>query len=81
MDTHANTKQAARRLIARLPDGATWDEIAYQVETMASIERGLAESAVDRFISHAEIKREFAVGALYNRVSESSAVKKREDVK
>ena len=61
MDTHANTKQAAHRLIARLPDGVGWDEIAYQVEARASIERGLGDSAAGRFISHDEIKREFGV--------------------
>lgn len=35
-------KSKARELIERLPDDATWDDVAYEIAVRRSIERGLA---------------------------------------
>lgn len=43
-----NVKAAAHQLIDQLPDGVTWDEVAYEIEVRASIERGLADSDSNR---------------------------------
>ena len=57
----SNAKQEARKLIDQLPDNATWEELAYQIEVRASIERGLADSKAGRLIPHQDIKREFGI--------------------
>lgn len=57
----SSAKQEARKLIEQLPDNATWEEMAYEIEVRASIERGLADSKADRLISHEDIKREFGI--------------------
>jgi len=36
-------KAKARDLIERLPDNATWDDVAYEIAVRRSIERGLAD--------------------------------------
>lgn len=36
-------KAKARELIDKLPDHATWDDVAYEVAVRRSIERGLAD--------------------------------------
>ena len=52
-------KQQARELIERLPDEATWDEVAYRIEVRASIERGLADADAGAMVSVEEILKEF----------------------
>jgi len=44
-----------------LPPGATWDDVRYQIELRASIERGLADSRAGRMIAVEELLREFGV--------------------
>lgn len=44
MSVKADTvKTKARELIEQLPDNATWDDVAYEIELRRSIERGLAD--------------------------------------
>jgi len=54
-----NVKQAAHQLIDRLPEEVTWDEVAYQIEVRASIERGLADADAGRLIPQEEIEKHF----------------------
>lgn len=56
-----NVKEAARQLIDRLPNEVTWDELAYQIEVRASIERGLADAAAGRLIPQEEIEKRFDI--------------------
>ena len=56
-----SVKQAARELIDQLPDEATWDDISYQVELRASIERGLADSEAGRLFTQDEIEKQFGI--------------------
>ncbi|MBK9656375.1 MAG: hypothetical protein IPO66_13270 [Rhodanobacteraceae bacterium] len=44
-----------------LPPGATWDDVRYQIELRASIERGLADSRAGRLIPVEELLREFGI--------------------
>ncbi len=37
-------KDEAHKLIDRLPPGATWDDLIYQIYVREAIERGLADS-------------------------------------
>lgn len=45
-------KPDARRLVDGLPDGATWDDLAYEVYVRQSIEAGFADAAAGRVIDH-----------------------------
>ncbi len=51
-------KDAAREVIDRLPDQATWDDIAYELYVKEKIERGLADVAAGQTFSHDEVKRD-----------------------
>jgi predicted transcriptional regulator len=57
----ANIKAAAHQLIDQLPDGATWDELAYEIEVRASIERGIADADGGRLISQEEVEKRFGI--------------------
>lgn len=54
-------KDAAHQLIDQLPDEVSWDELAYQIEVRASIERGLADAEAGRLIPQEEIERHFNI--------------------
>ena len=56
-----NVKAAAHQLIDQLPDGVSWDEIAYEVEVRASIERGLADAEAGRLIPQEEVEKRFDI--------------------
>ena len=59
MATGMNNRQAAHELLDTLPEDVSWDEIAYQIEVRASIERGLADSRDGRTIPHDQVLKEF----------------------
>jgi len=44
-----------------LPPGATWDDVRYQIDLRASIERGLADSLAGRLSPVEDLLREFGV--------------------
>jgi hypothetical protein len=54
-----STKQQARELIDSLPDCATWEDVAYEVDLRASIERGLADADAGRLIPLEDLMKEF----------------------
>ncbi len=54
-------KQTAHELIDQLPDEATWDDVSYQIELRASIERGLADSEAGRLFTQEEIEKQFGI--------------------
>lgn len=56
-----NVKAAAHQLIDQLPDGVTWDELAYEIEVRASIERGLADADAGRLTSQEDVEKKFGL--------------------
>ena len=44
----ANLKEEARRLIERLPDNATWDDLMHEIYVRQAIEAGLEDSRAGR---------------------------------
>lgn len=46
-------------MIDKLPDNATWDDIAYEVGVRASIERGLAESEAGLGVDVKEVRAKY----------------------
>jgi len=57
----ANVKTAAHQLIDHLPEGVTWDELAYEIEVRASIERGLADAEAGRLVSQEDVEKRFGI--------------------
>jgi hypothetical protein len=53
-----STKRQAHDLIDTLPESATWEDVAYEVELRASIERGLADSDAGRVVAVEDLMKE-----------------------
>lgn len=54
-------KLEAHKLIDQLPDTATWDDLAEQIEVILDIQAGLADSAAGRVTDNAQVRREFGL--------------------
>ena len=57
-------KQQAHALVENLPDTATWDDLAYEAELRASIERGLADSESGRLVAVEDLMKELDSASL-----------------
>ena len=51
-------KQAVRELLDRLPDDCSLEDVQYHLYILQSIERGQADAAAGRTVSHEEVARE-----------------------
>ena len=47
-----NIKPEAERLVAGLPESATWDDLAYEIYVRQAIEAGVTEADSGRTVSH-----------------------------
>ena len=54
-------KQEAHKLIDDLPETASWNDLAEQIETIIDIDAGLADSAAGRVTDNAQVRREFGL--------------------
>ena len=54
-------KQQAHELIDNLPESATWDDVAYEADLRASIDRGLADSEAGRILTVDELITELCL--------------------
>jgi hypothetical protein len=61
--TPANLKDEARRLIERLPDDATWEDLQYQIYFRQAVEAGLKDANDGRKVSLDEARRRFGLDA------------------
>jgi predicted transcriptional regulator len=52
MSDSPSIKPDARQLVERLPDAATWDDLAYEVFVRQSVEAGLRDADAGRLVSH-----------------------------
>ena len=57
----ATIKDEARRLVDRLPVGATWDDLQYEIYVRQAIEAGLADSDAGRVEDVADVRRSFGL--------------------
>lgn len=57
----ASLKQTAHALIDQLPDTATWEDLAYEMDVRASIERGMADSKAGRVIPVEDLMKELGI--------------------
>lgn len=59
----SNLKQQAHALIDKLPDGAGWDDVVYEMVTRREIELGLADSEANRITPVEDVAKEFGLKA------------------
>jgi predicted transcriptional regulator len=59
----ANVKEEARRLVERLPDDATWEDLQYEIYFRQAVEAGLKDSQEGRVVPLEEARRRFGLGA------------------
>lgn len=52
-----NVKDEARRLIERLPDDVTWDDLMHEIYVRQAIEAGLEDSRKGRVTDSAEVRK------------------------
>ena len=60
--TFCTLKQQAHEIIDRLPDTATWDDVAYAL-SIQDIEAGLADSDADRVVATKTLRALFGLPA------------------
>lgn len=51
-----NIKEEARKLIDKLPENSTWDDLMYQIYVRQTVEAGLADSKASNIISVQEVR-------------------------
>ncbi|MFQ5638016.1 MAG: hypothetical protein ACE5IR_08475 [bacterium] len=56
-----NIKSDALRLVEGLPDGATWDDLMYEIYVRQAIEAGLGDSKAGRTIDIKEVRAKFGL--------------------
>ena len=54
-------KQEAHKLIDKLPDNSTWDDLMYKIYVRQTLEAGLADSKADKLTSVEEVRRKFGL--------------------
>jgi hypothetical protein len=56
-----NIKEEAKRLIERLPDNMTWDDLMHEIYVRQSIEAGLADSEDGKVTDIVEVRAKFGL--------------------
>jgi len=56
------TKDVARRILDRLPDTMTWEDLQYEIYVRQEVEAGLKDAAEGRTVSHDEVMKLFGLG-------------------
>jgi len=54
-------KSEAHKLIDRLPDNATWDDLMHEIYVREAIERGLADSLAGRTTGVREVRSKYGL--------------------
>jgi predicted transcriptional regulator len=53
-------KEEAKKLLDKLPDEISWDDIMYEMYVRNKIDRGIQAADEGKLISHEEVKKRFA---------------------
>jgi len=56
-----NIKKEAYRLLEKLPENATWDDLMYEIYVRQTIEAGIEDSKADRTIDVKEVRAKFGL--------------------
>lgn len=58
-----NIKEEARRLIERLPEDITWDDLMHEIYVRQAVEEGLADSEAGKVVDVSEVRSKFGLEA------------------
>jgi hypothetical protein len=61
MMSNSSVKQEAYRLVDKLSDDATWDDLMYEIYVRQAIEAGLEDSKADRSVDVQEVRAKFGL--------------------
>jgi len=61
METKGAVKDEARRLVERLPDDATWDDLMDEIYARKAIEDGLSDSRAGRTSDVKDVRARFGL--------------------
>ncbi|MDZ7961627.1 MAG: hypothetical protein RMY34_27730 [Aulosira sp. DedQUE10] len=56
-----NIKQEAHKLIDRLPENSTWDDLMYEIYVRQTVEAGLEDSKAGNVISVQDVRKKFGL--------------------
>jgi hypothetical protein len=56
-----NIKEEARRLVERLPDDASWDDLMREIYVRQTIESGLEDSRAGKLTSVEDVRSKFGL--------------------
>lgn len=56
-----NVKEQAGRLVANLPDSATWEDLMYRIYVRQAIEAGIRDSDEGRTVDVKEVRKKFGL--------------------
>lgn len=56
-----NIKEEAKRLLEKLPDDLTWDDLMHEIYVRQSIERGLADSEAGKVVDVSDLRGQFGL--------------------
>lgn len=59
-----NIKEEAKRLIEKLPENMTWDDLMHEIYVRQSVEAGLADSEAGKVNGIAEVRAKFGWSSL-----------------
>jgi hypothetical protein len=59
--SRVNVKEQAKRLIEKLPEDMSWDDLMHEIYVRQSIEAGLADSEAGRLTDVAEVRAKFGL--------------------
>ena len=54
----SSVKEAARDVVERLRDDATWDDLMYELYVKQKIEQGIADVKAQRVVPHERVRTE-----------------------
>ena len=60
METHS-VKEEAKRLIEKLPENFTWDDLMHEISVCHAIEAGLADSEAGRTTDVEQVRKIFGL--------------------
>jgi hypothetical protein len=56
-----NIKEEAKRLLEKLPDNLTWDDLMHEIYVRQSIEAGLADSEAGKVVDVSDVRKQFGL--------------------
>ena len=54
-------KEEARRLVDKLPEESTWDDLMYEIYVRQAVEAGLEDSKAGRTMDVTEVRKKFGL--------------------